>query len=94
MTNIVSGKNEKTCTKCQHNKPTSEFYKKGPRLESVCKPCKREKRRQDYQLKFDAKGQRRLRDVMNRILDFSICRNKQAIEEINQLIEKGKTYEQ
>nr|BFD68768.1 hypothetical protein HAGR004_37900 [Bdellovibrio sp. HAGR004] len=39
----------KKCTRCNEQKPTSEFYKRGSGLYSECKICKRSKRRILYQ---------------------------------------------
>lgn len=36
--------NGKVCSRCKKFKSASEFYKQGDRLESLCKPCKREAR--------------------------------------------------
>ena len=36
--------NEKACTQCLATKPTSEFYRNGPRPASACKPCTIKKR--------------------------------------------------
>lgn len=35
---------EKECCRCGKFKSSREFYQKGPRLESICKACKREAR--------------------------------------------------
>lgn len=35
---------EKECCHCGKFKSSREFYQKGPRLESICKACKREAR--------------------------------------------------
>lgn len=39
----------KKCTRCNEEKSTSEFYKRGSGLYSECKSCKRSKRRILYQ---------------------------------------------
>lgn len=35
---------DKECCRCGKFKSSREFYQKGPRLESICKTCKREAR--------------------------------------------------
>ena len=39
---------KKECRKCKTYKKPSEFYIKGKSLESICKECKKAKRRQRY----------------------------------------------
>lgn len=39
---------QKECSKCKKTLDISEFYKKGDRLESSCKSCKRKKRNTTY----------------------------------------------
>lgn len=39
---------KKVCTKCLVEKDTLEFYRKGNRIDSWCKECKKKKRRAKY----------------------------------------------
>ena len=39
---------QKQCTKCKRVLNTSDFYKKGNRLDSICKSCIKEKRKTKY----------------------------------------------
>ncbi len=47
LTNEVCG-HLKRCSKCGVEKPLSDFYKKGVRIEAKCKPCLKEVRAQEY----------------------------------------------
>ncbi len=46
--NEIENKLLRICTKCLVEKPTSEFYVMGNRLDSWCKPCKKQKRTSTY----------------------------------------------
>lgn len=83
----------KRCTRCGATKPPTEFYKKGDRLESFCKDCKREKRRLDYRFKLTEKDKRRWAKVMNMVLDFHIARQGMLLAEMDALIEKARVRE-
>ena len=80
----------KTCTKCGAVKQQTDFYKKGERLESICKECKKQKRRLDYRLTLTEKDKRRWAKVMNTVLDFYIARQDKLLNEIDTLIQKAK----
>lgn len=43
-----AGEHLKRCSKCGVEKPLSEFYKKGARMEAKCKACLKEVRAQEY----------------------------------------------
>ncbi len=66
---IENNISEKRCTTCLVSKKITEFYKKGNRIESTCKECKKDKRRTTYVSKKDTDDFDRLFRLFNLVLD-------------------------
>ena len=94
MTTGVSNKTlleRKICTQCRAEKPATEFYRKGDRLESSCKECKRAKKREDYRLNLNVKGKQRLCDVLGLVTGYRIAQIEATLSDVESLIETSGT---
>jgi hypothetical protein len=60
---------KKKCTQCQKSLELSRFYSKGNRLDSVCKDCKKIKRRATYVVRRNIDELQRIMEVVNIMLD-------------------------
>jgi hypothetical protein len=81
---------QKICTVCKTTKAIAEFYRKGEKFESSCKPCKRAKKRAAYRFSWGVAERERFCKVAEAILDFSIENLKAANTEFAQVIERCK----
>lgn len=76
--------NGKTCSRCKKFKSASEFYKQGHRLESLCKPCKCEARRnknsQENTLKQESSAV--VSDSSQSAANFDVPREFQTYEDL------------
>ena len=62
----------KKCSWCGIKKPGSEFYKKGKRLDSECKRCKKDKRNNRYKFHLTEKDISDFHAVANKILEYQL----------------------
>ena len=82
---------DRACTNCGSKKPSDDFYRKGPRLESICKECKRTKRRFDYRFQMSKGDSARLQKLTHIVLDHYIKEYAAMNDEIEKTIRTVET---
>ncbi len=81
--------NKKVCSKCQREKPLSEFYRKGDRPDSICKSCKKEYRKTAYaNNKFGKVNSNLLAKMATIVYPAEINRLKKYNRRLTELVEQ------
>lgn len=75
----------RTCISCGIEKPLTEFYSKGARSDSSCKPCVRARKRSEYAAKHNTKELARLKQVVKIIIGHKIQKLDEFIEQMKRL---------
>lgn len=77
---------EKSCTSCLKVKNLKDFYKKGSRYESICKECKKKKKRTTYVSRRKTDDFDRMMKIFNLMLDSEEAELKRIENEIDQIL--------
>lgn len=76
----------RVCTSCNKSLPNSQFYKKGDRLESVCKECKKKKRKATYVAKRNIDDSKPIISLVMMMLDSELASLTSYDNQLNLLI--------
>jgi hypothetical protein len=78
----------KECVKCAKTLPVESFYFRDGRPDTVCKECKKEGQRLNYQSKVAKKGTEKLAAILNFLIREDIERMDRVIGRLDAFIEE------